>query len=78
MEIVKKEADLMTDIRCTVRNCHYWDDDVCTADKINVATDQDMSVAEGAMMEIGEIGEETKKARTSPQTQCVTFRPKGS
>lgn len=69
----------MTEVRCTVSNCHYWGDgNVCVAEKILVISDQAVARIERRVgkddEEFGEIGE--TPARMSKETCCYTFRPR--
>lgn len=108
----------MTDVKCKVKSCYYWDNgDVCKADTIMVDNN---SLARGNVeaggrnrgLEVGELnigagrrdrdrdfevgdlgggaglqgqerarttrGESDLMARTSHETLCSTFRPRGS
>ncbi len=67
----------MPDIKCTVSSCFFWKtSDVCGAPAIEVAPTRGTS---SARMEVGEIGKVHGSAvDRSEQTQCVTFRPRGS
>lgn len=64
----------MSKIGCSVQNCKYWQNDLCTADEIMVNVNERSDRAD---MEIGSIGGETTMAHTSPETQCTTFVPRG-
>ncbi|HPU00632.1 MAG: DUF1540 domain-containing protein [Firmicutes bacterium] len=79
----------MTEVRCTVKSCHYWDEgDYCTAETIwvknNFAGDADDELFRGTAYEFakepGTEGKEgsrgEKNASTSSQTCCETMRPK--
>lgn len=78
----------MTEVKCRVESCHYWGSgDICNAETIQV--DNNVSGSRTFGMETGELysGKETHRtqdvqdkehARTSEQTLCRTFRPKGS
>ena len=66
----------MTKIKCSVDNCVYWSDNLCTADSIQVSTVQaSPSRAGRGDMEFGSLTEQDK-ADYSAETQCVTFRAK--
>ncbi len=65
----------MAKIGCTVQNCKYWQNDLCTADEIQVNLNQKVGV--GTDMEIGTIGGANNSANSSPETQCTTFIPRG-
>lgn len=65
----------MPEVRCTVSNCHYWDDgNVCAAEAILVISDDAVTRIGKHDEEIGEIGH--TPARVSKETCCYTFRPK--
>ena len=65
----------MSKIGCTVQNCKYWKNDLCTADEIMVNLNERY---ESTDMEIGEMGgHQRNNAHTSPETQCTTFIPRG-
>lgn len=65
----------MPEVRCTVNNCHYWEqNNVCAAESILVISDDAVSTMGRADEEIGEIGH--TPARLSKDTCCYTFRPK--
>jgi hypothetical protein len=63
----------LPEIKCTVRECFFWKDDVCRADRIEVAPRQG---TRDAYIEAGTIGEPA--VTRSIDTQCVTFRPRGT
>ena len=66
----------MERIKCSVENCTYWEDNVCKADSIRVATlPRSPSQAGRGDMEIGSLVDQDK-ADYSSETQCVTFKPK--
>ena len=57
------------EVKCTVDSCHYWKDNICTAETIEVAK----NFMDESNMETGIIGE---KSNVSAQTMCNTFKPK--
>ncbi len=57
------------EVKCTVDECHYWQDNICTAEKIEVAK----NFMGESNIEAGIIG---KKSKNSAQTMCNTFKPK--
>lgn len=59
----------MTEVKCTVNNCHYWENNICKAEEIQVAK----NFLGNNDMEAGMMG---KDSDTSSQTKCVTFIPK--
>lgn len=63
----------MSKIGCTVQNCKYWQNDLCTADAIMVNMNERH---DGTDMEIGSLSSH-EHAHTSPDTQCTTFVPRG-
>lgn len=63
----------MSKIGCTVQDCKYWKNDLCTADEIMVNMNERF---ESTDMEIGSMGRQNH-AHTSPETQCTTFVPRG-
>ncbi|NLJ85617.1 MAG: DUF1540 domain-containing protein [Firmicutes bacterium] len=66
----------MERIQCSVENCVYWQDNVCRAESIRIATIPiSPSRAGRGDMEIGSLVEQDK-ADYSAETQCVTFRPR--
>lgn len=65
----------MPEVRCTVNNCFYWEENnVCAADAILVMSDEAIGRLGQDDMEVGEIG--YTPARISKETCCYTFRPK--
>lgn len=61
------------EIRCTVSNCGFWGNgDVCEAEKIEVA----VTGSAGARMDAGRMVGAGRRAATSEETCCVTFKPK--
>lgn len=65
----------MAKIGCTVQNCKYWQNNLCTAEEIQVNLNENTGY--GADMEIGTITSRKNSANRSPETQCTTFIPKG-
>lgn len=66
----------MSKIGCTVSNCKYWESNLCTANEIQVNMNE--HVTGSTDMEIGMIGGTGGgTAKTSPETQCTTFIPRG-
>ncbi len=66
----------MERIKCSVENCTYWQDNICQAKSIRVATlPISPSRAGRGDMEIGSLTEQDK-ADYSSETQCVTFKPR--
>ena len=63
----------MSKIGCTVQECKYWDNDLCTAEEIQVNRNERYSNRD---MEIGSIGE-VNNTNSSHNTQCTTFIPRG-
>ncbi|MCK4259275.1 MAG: DUF1540 domain-containing protein [Halanaerobiales bacterium] len=63
----------MSKIGCSVQNCKYWANDLCTAKEVQVNLNQNYSNTD---MEIGTIGSQMN-ANSSPETQCTTFVPRG-
>jgi hypothetical protein len=64
------------DIKCTVSSCFFWKDDVCGAPAIEVAPRRGTN---SAFSDAGEIGAAHGSAvQRSEETQCVTFRPRGT
>lgn len=65
----------MPEVRCTVNNCHYWEqNNVCGAEAILVISDEAVTRIGKEDTEIGEIG--YTPARLSKDTCCYTFRPR--
>ena len=61
----------MSDIKCGVNNCQYWENNICTAEQIEVAK----NFLENNDMEAGMMG---KGSDNSSQTKCVTFKSKNN
>ncbi|MFW6238294.1 MAG: DUF1540 domain-containing protein [Halanaerobiales bacterium] len=55
-------------VKCSVDNCHFYENDLCTAGEIEVAK----NFLGKNDMEAGKMGE---KSDMSAQTKCVTFKP---
>ena len=76
-----REVTWMTEVKCVVDSCTYWGKgDVCKADSIMVKASP-AAEASGLYEFAGELGGEGRKARkadTSSETCCETFRPRGS
>mgnify|MGYP006280576661 CR=1 FL=1 len=64
----------MSKIGCSVQSCKYWKNDICTANEIQVNLNER---ATNTNMEVGTIGSTNNNAKTSPETQCTTFIPRG-
>lgn len=69
------------EVRCTVSNCHYWDEgNRCGADRILITLDKigrqfertDSTRIENIIEEVGQT-----PADQSVETCCQTFRPSG-
>ena len=56
-------------VKCSVDNCSFWDNNICTAEEIKVGK----NFMGGNDMDAGMLG---KDSDNSSQTKCVTFRPK--
>ncbi|AZR73756.1 hypothetical protein BBF96_10390 [Anoxybacter fermentans] len=63
----------MAKIGCSVQNCKYWQNDICTADEIQVNLNERYN---NTYMEIGVLAGQNA-ANTSQETQCSTFIPRG-
>ncbi|MDP2871009.1 MAG: DUF1540 domain-containing protein [Bacillota bacterium] len=77
----RQEQDVTHRIRCYVDNCDYWGNgNRCEAKQIEVDNSSG-SVAGRGDMEIGTlVGEREqghRRARTSRETACETFAPRG-
>jgi len=60
-------------INCAVDSCMYWDNgNICRADEIWVRFNRTMG---GVRTEFAAV-EQSRKARTSAETCCDTFRPR--
>lgn len=77
-----QEVNPVTEVRCTVSNCAYWEEgNQCVAEAILVISDDALSrISQHSAgkydQEIGEIGH--TPARVSKETCCYTFRPRES
>ncbi len=76
-----QEQDMQHRIRCHVDNCEYWGEgNWCEARQIEVDNSFRDTAGRGDM-EIGTIGGERerghRRARTSDETACETFAPRG-
>jgi len=64
-------------IKCYVDSCEYWDNgNVCAADRIEVDSMNRRAPGKGDM-EIGRLGTGYGEARTTDDTCCETFKPRG-
>lgn len=71
----KPGGNRMPEVRCTVNNCHYWEqNNLCGAVSILVMSDEAVGNIGQHDEEFGEIGH--TPARISKETCCYTFKPK--
>ena len=69
----------MSKIKCSVDNCVYYDNNMCTAKKIEV--DKNIKTSGGYEMEAATetaIFDNTGITKNSNETKCKTFKPKNS
>ncbi|MGM0410528.1 MAG: DUF1540 domain-containing protein [Bacillota bacterium] len=69
----------MAEIKCTVENCLYYKNKVCTADKIEIA--QNIKTGGGYEMEAATesaIFDNTGMTKNPNETKCNTFKAKNS
>ncbi len=55
-------------IKCSVDNCTFWKNNICTANAIEVAK----NFGDGIDMEAAALGQ---NSGSSSQTKCITFKP---
>lgn len=60
----------MTEVKCSVNTCNYWQKNKCIAEQIEVAPNADPE----RKMDM-EAGSFQKQSDNSAETKCVTFRP---
>ena len=69
----------MAEIKCTVDSCVYYDNKMCTANKIEVA--KNIKTAGGYEMEAATesaIFDNKGMTKNSNETKCNTFKPKNT